>query len=342
MVCSDSSLDPKLAHVVSQWGHDRPLIACRFDPLGRYVFCGSEDNLMERYHLSDGARTFFGGGHSTWVRTIAFSSDGQFVVSGGYDGKLTWWETASTEPAPIPIRSFSAHGSGWIRSTEVSPDGSLLATAGNDNRVRLWRMSDGEPVREFAGHEKHVYSVAFDPSGQYLVSGDLGGIVRQWEVSTGRELRTFDAKELWSFNGGQMVDFGGVRALAFSPGGEWLAAGGLYKASNPLGAVHEPLVILFNWQTGLVDRKLVAEGITQGVIWRLRWLADGSLMAVDGGGNGGYLLFWKPDAEKDYHRFQLPNIARDMDLHPDGIQVATAHHDRHVRVTRLAVKSADV
>ena len=56
-------------------------------------------------------------------------------------------------------------------------------------------------------------------------------------------------------------------------------------------------------------------------------------MGVSGGSTGGFLLFWKPDAEKDYFRFQLPNIARDMDLHPDGLQVATAHHDRHVRIT---------
>ena len=82
-------------------------------------------------------------------------------------------------------------------------------------------------------------------------------------------------------------------------------------------------------------------GITQGVIWRLCWLGDGTtLMGLDSGGNGGILLFWKPDAEKDFFRFPLPNLARDMDLHPDGLQVATAHYDRHVRITRLAAKAA--
>jgi len=29
-----------------------------------------------------------------------------------------------------------------------------------------------------------------------------------------------------------------------------------------------------------------------------------------------------------------------MDLHPDGLQVATAHYDRHVRITRLSAKTA--
>ena len=64
------------------------------------------------------------------------------------------------------------------------------------------------------------------------------------------------------------------------------------------------------------------------------------IMGVTGGGSGGFLLFWKPDADKDYHRFQLPNLARDMDVHPDGLQVATAHYDRNVRITRLAAKTA--
>jgi len=39
-------------------------------------------------------------------------------------------------------------------------------------------------------------------------------------------------------------------------------------------------------------------------------------MGVSGGVTGGILLFWKPDAEKAFHKFQLPALARDMDLHP--------------------------
>ncbi len=328
--------DPKLAYVAFQWPYDRPLNACRFDPAGRFVFCGSEDAVVERFKLADGARTVFTGGHETWVQAIAFTKDGSQVVSGGCDGKLTWWDPASD--APKPIRSIDAH-QGWIRSLDVSPDGTLLASGGNDNMVRLWNIADGTPVRELAGHPRHVYSVAFHPLGQFLLSGDLIGGLKQWEVASGKEVRTFDAKPLHTYEGGQQVDFGGVRALAVSPDGKWLAAGGLYKATNPLGAVHEPLVLLFNWETQKVEKQQIAEGIAGGVVWRLKWLGDGSLMGLSSGSSGGFLLFWKPDAEKDYFRFKLPHLARDMDLHPDGIQVATAHYDRHLRVTRLAAKS---
>lgn len=329
--------DPKQAYVAAQWPHDRPLNACRFDPAGRFVFCGSEDALVERYNLADGARTLLSGGHDTWVRALAFSKDGAQAISGGCDGKLTWWDTAAE--APTPIRSVEAH-QGWIRGLDVSPDGTLLASGGNDNQVRLWNVADGTLVRELTGHPRHVYSVAFHPQGEFVLSGDLMGGLKQWEVATGKEVRTFDASALHTYEGGQQVDFGGIRALAVSPDGKWLAAGGLHKATNPLGAVHEPIVLLFDWESQKLERQHLADGITGGVIWRLRWLADGSLMGLNSGSNGGILLFWKPDADKDYHRLGLPHLARDMDLHPDGIQVATAHYDRHVRITRLAAKPA--
>lgn len=328
--------DPKLTHVVSQWPHERPLNACRFDPAGRFVYCGSEDAAVERFNLPDGARTIINGGHQTWVQAIAFSKDGNTAVSGGCDGKLTWWDSAAAEPKPI--RSIGAHN-GWIRSLDVSPDGSLLVSGGNDNVARVWNISDGSLVYEFTEHTRQIYCVAFHPDGQTVISGDLMGGLKQWEVATGNEVRTFDATPLHSYNGGQQVDFGGIRAIAVSPDGKWLVAGGLHKASNPLGAVHEPLVLLFDLTTQKLEKQLIAEGITQGVIWRLKWLSDGSIMGLSGGGSGGILLFWKPDAEKDYHRFLLPSLARDMDLHPDGLQVATAHFDRHLRISRLAAKA---
>ena len=40
------------------------------------------------------------------------------------------------------------------------------------------------------------------------------------------------------------------------------------------------------------------------------------LVSTAGGSGGGFLLFWKPDDEKQSASFKLPNIARDMDISP--------------------------
>jgi WD40 repeat protein len=334
-MAAPKGLDPKLANVVSQWTYDRPLNACRFSPAGTFVFCGSEDANVERFNLADGARTNFSGGHDTWVQAIGFSKDGAQIYSGGCDGKLTWWDAAAKSPKPT--RSIEAH-KGWVRALDVSPDGKLIATGGNDNLVKLWNAADGKLVRAMPGHPRNVFSVAFHPQGKFLLSGDLLGVLNQWDVATGKLVRTFDAKPLHTPLG--EIDYGGVRSIAISPDSKWLAAGGLYKGTNPLGAVNEPLVLLFNWESKKLEKQQITDGIPGGAISRLRWLADGSLMAACGGTTGGFLLFWKPDAEKAFHKFQLPALARDMDLHPDGLRVATAHSDKQIRITRLAAKPA--
>jgi WD40 repeat protein len=291
---------------------------------------------VERFDLADGKKVTFPGGHDSWVFALAFSPDGETTFSGGGDGVVTVWETASSTPQPI--RKIPAH-QGWVRALGVSPDGLHLSTAGNDRMVRVWETSSGKPVHELKGHAGHIYSLAFSPDGKSLLSGDLLGTVHQWDVASGVLLGTFDAKALHSYNTGQHVDFGGVRGLDVSPDGKLVAAGGLHKATNPLGAVHEPIALLFDAESRKTVRTLLADGITQGVIWRLRFLAEGSLLGGCGGGKGGFLLFWKTDADKDFHRFALPNILRDMDLHPDGLRVATAHYDGNVRITRLAAKA---
>ncbi|MDM9385843.1 WD40 repeat domain-containing protein [Chlorogloeopsis sp. ULAP01] len=327
-------VDVTKCKVASAWPTDRPLVACRFDPLGRYVFCGAEEKTVVRFKLDGGTKTALEGGHESWVHGLACTPDGKFLISGGCEGKLAWWEAAAE--TPTPLRQIAAH-KGWIRQLAVSPDGQLLASAGNDGMVRLWNTADGTLVRELAGHTRDVYTVLWHPSGEFLCSGDLLGNVRQWDVRGGSTVRTLEAKEVHSYNAaGQQVDFGGVRGLALSPDGKFLAVGGLHKATNPLGAVHEPLVMLYEWETGTLVKQQVTEGITGGGIWRLAYLADGTLVGASGGSSGGWLLFWKADEEKAFHKFQTPNILRDMDLSADRTQFATAHHDKHVRITAMA------
>jgi WD40 repeat protein len=330
-----NAADIKQAHIVSQWAHESPLIACRFEPKGRFVFSTGEDNKIQRWELASGKKTLLAG-HDSWVWCLGATLDGENLISGGGDGRLMWWPVAAE--APAPIRTIEAH-QGWVRCLAISPKGDKIATGGNDRIVRIWNTADGTKLQELAQHEIPVYSLLWHPSGEMLISGDLHGKVLQWDLAMGKVSRTFDAKPLHSYNGGQQVDFGGVRSLAISPDGKYFACAGLHKAENPLGAVLEPLVLLFEWESQKLVQQQIAEGL-KGPLWRIQYLADGTLVGVMGGSSGGFLLFWKPDQNKDIHRFKLPNLARDMDLHSDGIQVATTHADKHLRISKLAMKAS--
>jgi len=341
--------DPKQTHVVHQWKHTSPLISCRFDPSGKYVFTTAEDRTVQRWELPSGKKTVFPAVHDSWVRGLAFvdggttpdgrvgphASSGKTLVTGGFDGRMMWWP-ATAANAPQPSRKIDAHD-GWVRYLDASTDGKTIASCGNDQLVKLWNAADGKPVRTLSGHASHVYSVLFHPDGKHLLSGDLGGEVRQWDLATGKLVRTIDAKALHSYNGGQQVHYGGVRSISVSKDRKYVACGGLHKASNPLGAVNEPIVLLFDAKTGKKVNSCVAAGV-RGVAWRSVFHPDGFVVTGSGGSGGGWLLFWKPGSDKEIHKFRLPNTARDMDLHPDGLQVATIHHDRQVRISRMAPK----
>src|SRR3954471_7750181 len=177
--------DPVQTHVAKDLVHDKPLLACRFDPSGKYVFAGGEDFKVHRWDIASGARIELPEA-AAWVRALGFSKDSQTLITGGYDGRLLWWPVAAEKPTPT--RTVEAH-KGWIRSLAVSPDGSLIATAGNDQLVKLWKIEDGSLVREMPGHPRHVYNVAFHPEGKRLASGDLMANVIEWEVETGKEVR---------------------------------------------------------------------------------------------------------------------------------------------------------
>lgn len=325
------AIDFAAIKVASDWAHTSPLISCRFDPSGRYVFATAQDRLIVRWNLADGAKITFSG-HDSWVRGLAFSSDGQVLVSGGYDQQLIWWD-ASVEQ-PVPIRKVTAH-EGWVRWVAISPDRKLLATAGNDHLVKLWSFDDGTLLHTFTGHDRHVYSTHFHPNGKHLFSGDLRGVVKKWDVASRAELATFDAKALYAENAGQGAEYGGVRSMDVDTSGSQLICSGLYNASNPFGAEQEPLVVVLDVEGGSTLRSHKGKDGPKCIAWRTIVHPSGTLIGGIGGKGGGMLLFWSGDAETETHRFGLPNTVMDVDLHADGLQVATAHYDGHLRVTRL-------
>ncbi len=325
--------NPKLAHVAKELAAEMPLAGCRFDPAGKFVFATGQSSAITRWELDGGKRTTFTG-HESWVFDLAVTADGQTLISAAGDDSLVWWPAA--DDAPKSIRKLKAH-EGWIRSIALSPDGAHVASGGNDRVVRLWSTADGKKAGEFSGATRDVYSVRFHPGGEWVIAGDLDGKILQWEVKTGKLVRTLDAAPLHSYNDGQQVHYGGVRAMAFSPDAKWLTAGGLHKATNPLGNVQQPLVLRFDWESGKSVRNHLTDATNERV-WGLHYHADGFLLGCIGG-QKGQLIFWDEGGEKPSHVFALPSTARGMSVHSDGIQVATAHADSKLRITKLAAKT---
>jgi WD40 repeat protein len=322
---------PTRTHMVQELRHNSPLLGCRFDPTGQFVFAGAQDNTIQRWELAGGRRIALNG-HRSWVRALAFQTAQRKLISGDYAGRVMIWPADAV--LPKPERAIHAHR-GWVRAIAVSPDGQHFATCGNDNRVKLWSCATGELIRAFSGHEWHVYNVAFHPGGTHLVSADLHGVVKDWTIADGRLVRTLDAGLLFRYDPTFRADHGGVRSMAFNAAGSLLACAGITDVTNAFAGVGRPAVVLFDWQSGQRRQVLRPQANFQGTAWGVVCHASGFIAAA-GGGSGGVLWFWRPEQSASFHAVTLPNNARDLALHPDGNRFAIPFFDSMVRVYSMA------
>jgi WD40 repeat protein len=362
---SAPTIDPTKTHVALEHKHARPLTACRYDPSGRYVFFGAEDNLVHRLQIetrsvSEGTKVQTVtplAAHDSWVRAIGLSS-GVAVVSegnhgskettlftGGYDGRLIAWPAAEEKPKPTYV--IDAH-QGWVRALAVNPSGDRVATCGNDNLVKLWDAATGKQLAQCAGHASHVYNVAFHPSGESLVSCDLKGIIKEWDASTGALKRDLTpAPALYKYDNTFRADIGGARSMAFRTDGQQLAVAGIMNVTNAFAGIGNIVIDLVNVSDGKLALELQAKDKINGVAWGVAHHPDNFWIGLAGGGGGGWLYFFKGDASNapkdntanEFFKLKLASDGRDLALSPDKTHVAVAHADKTLRVYGLFAKA---
>lgn len=160
--------------------------------------------------------------HQLLVIALAFSADGQYLVSGSADQTVCIWAAPAwrdAAPAPgTPLQQLTGH-SRIVSAVAFSPDGALVASGGEDRTVRLWAWRQGRVRFVLHGHSGGVNSVAFHPGGHLLASGSGDRTVRLWDVESGACLATFGgapAQGAWGL----------IRSISFSPTGEQLVCTG--------------------------------------------------------------------------------------------------------------------
>ncbi len=114
--------------------------------------------------------------HTANVETVAFSSNGKYFVSSGWDGAVNLYDIDSTG-MPIFKYAFMGH-LGAVTSLNFSRNNKYIISCGKDYSARLWDIEFPDSSKSFNMHLEPVTNAFLDPSGRVLITCSADGTIR--------------------------------------------------------------------------------------------------------------------------------------------------------------------
>lgn len=186
--------------------------ACLFTPDGTKFLAAGEEILIWDVDKT-GLKSLQGQfvGHSKTVTCMSISRDGQFVLSGGEEKKIRYWQLKN----PRELAVFDGF-EGKVKDCRILPNGrEALATDGSNLLYIDLKDKKVTKTKKLTGSWASGQSAAISLDGKLVAAGDSYD-VRIWEVETGKELPKLDGTEIqW--------------CMTFTPDGTRLLSGGTSK-----------------------------------------------------------------------------------------------------------------
>ncbi len=274
----------------------------------------------------------------TGGQVVAFSPDGRWVVSGGWEGNIQLWRN----PGGESVRSWRAHqgtvngivfdaGSGefvtagydgklvrWdtdgrqYETTTLpapathmtgSTDGNELVVGLADGTVAIWSMRGFEPLGGKQLHTGAIRSVAMAHDGGMIASSSADGSVVVWD-------RQENVQNLHA----PVTD---IHTLAFSPDGSALLGGTWFK--------------LFRWSLPAGDAEVLSTD-HKGILRSIEFLPNTPYLATISRETDSSIYIVDPETGVTVKRLGRHDLCgADIAVSADGRYIATTSDDATVR-----------
>jgi len=291
-------------HPTTLEGHTAEVRCIILSPDNLYIASASDDHTIRvwKAEYQGAAVRSRENGH---IYSVAVSSDGETIVSGGYDCLVHVSDAKTGEAKVAPLLGHTQ----WVFSVAISPDGHIIAAGGCDQSVRVWDPWTSQAVAEpLHVHRHNAETVAFSPNSRWLASGSTDRTVIIWEVETMLQ---------WSF-GKLQCDDNCVAAVAFAPDSQYLVAG------STGGQIY-----LWRMENGELFRQIhVGNGST---VESVCFSPDGT--RVVSGGDDRVVRIWCVDTGEQISAFYgHTDEVQSVAYCPNGRYIASASQDKTLRL----------
>ncbi|MEQ1647844.1 MAG: protein kinase [Hyphomicrobiaceae bacterium] len=213
---------------------------------------GHGDGTMVLWDLEAGQRLGSVKRSTDAITGVAFGADGEKLIAGSSDGKITLWYRQSNAAPQIVVDAHEASilslqrvagrsaivsigadrvvrmsktetlssvrsyrgAQAALTALDVSGDGRSIMGASGDGLIRLWSSSSSRLIKSFKAHDGAIAAVGFAPNGAVVVSAGVGGDVKVWDGKRGKLLASF------------VAGHGQLRAVGFAQDGRRIVTAG--------------------------------------------------------------------------------------------------------------------
>lgn len=172
-----------------------------FSPDAKYIASGGYDYVIQVWDASTGKELIKLPFDNEYISSIAFSSNGRYLVSTGQLSVRVFEISTGNEIARMIHDDI-------VSSAAFSPDGKYIVSGGGYS-ARIWEVFTGKEIARLTPTDG-ISSISFSPDGKYIVSGGEK-TVRIWEFLAGQEIARMTHHN--------------VRSVAFTSDGRYVSSG---------------------------------------------------------------------------------------------------------------------